>query len=175
VAAEDFVVENSGDGETVEAVRECLPQFDRESTLAFVVEPVDSVNGGAFVIATEKKEVLRVLDFVSKEKTDRLDRLLSTINVVTHEEVVGLWWESSVFEEAEEIGELAVNITANLQRSLQLQQDRLGQEDVAGSKAESPDFGLGHLNRFARAASSDLEESGNERVNVQLGIVARHC
>ena len=42
MATEDFVVEDGGDGETVEAVRERFPQFDRETALAFVVETIDS-------------------------------------------------------------------------------------------------------------------------------------
>ena len=46
MTAEDFVVQNGGDGETVEAIREGLPQFDGETTLALVVEAVDSVGGG---------------------------------------------------------------------------------------------------------------------------------
>lgn len=65
MATEDFVVEDGGDGETVEAVRERFPQFDRETALAFVVETIDSVDGGAFVVSTEKEKVFGILDFVS--------------------------------------------------------------------------------------------------------------
>jgi len=38
----------------------------------FVIEPVNSVNAGTFVVSTEDKKVLRVLDFVSKQKSNRL-------------------------------------------------------------------------------------------------------
>ena len=46
VAAEDFVVDNGGDGKTVKAVRERLPQFDRKPPFALIVETVDSDYGG---------------------------------------------------------------------------------------------------------------------------------
>ena len=42
VTAEDFVVQDGGDGKTIEAVGERLPQFDRKTPLAFVVETVNS-------------------------------------------------------------------------------------------------------------------------------------
>ena len=41
MTAEDFVVENGGDRETVKAIRERLPQFDGEATFALVVKSVD--------------------------------------------------------------------------------------------------------------------------------------
>ena len=40
------------------------------SALTFVVEPVDPVNTGALVVASEEKEVFWILDFVSEQETD---------------------------------------------------------------------------------------------------------
>jgi hypothetical protein len=42
------------------------------------------------VVATQQEKVLGVLDFVGKEETDHLERLLSAIDIVTQEQVVGL-------------------------------------------------------------------------------------
>ena len=42
MTAEDLVVDNGGDGQAVEAVRERFPQLDRKPPLAFVVKPVNS-------------------------------------------------------------------------------------------------------------------------------------
>jgi len=67
VHGEDLLVDDSGDGETVEAVRECLPQLDVVAALALVVEAVDAVDRRAFVVAAEHEEVLRVLDLVCEE------------------------------------------------------------------------------------------------------------
>ena len=38
--------------------------------LTFVIEPVDSVNTGAFVVASQQKEVFWVLDFVCEQETN---------------------------------------------------------------------------------------------------------
>ena len=42
MTAEDFVVNDSGDGQAVEAVRERFPQLDREPSFAFIVKPINS-------------------------------------------------------------------------------------------------------------------------------------
>ena len=111
---ENFLVDDSSNWQAVEAVGEGFPQLDVVAALAFIVETIDAVDGGALVVATENEEVLWVLDFVGKEKADGLKRLLSAVDVVTKEEVIGFWWESSVLEESEEIVVLSVDITANL-------------------------------------------------------------
>ena len=51
------------------------------------------------MIPTEDEEVLRIFDLVCEQQAYRLQGLLSSIDVVSQEEVVCLWGESSVFEE----------------------------------------------------------------------------
>ena len=86
--AEDFVVNECGDGEAVETISEDLPQLNSVSSLTFIIEPVNSVDGGALVITSQQKEVLRVFDLVSQEEAHSLKGHLSTVDVVTEEEVV---------------------------------------------------------------------------------------
>ena len=57
---------------TIESIDESLPYFDITSSLAFVIESINSSNIGAFVIASKEEEVLRVLDLVAHEEKDRL-------------------------------------------------------------------------------------------------------
>lgn len=114
VHGENLLVDDSGNGKTVEAIGEGLPELDVVATLALVVEAVDAVDGGALVVAAEDEEVLGVLDLVGEEKADGLERLLATVDVVAEEEVVGLGREASVLEETEEIVVLAMDITADL-------------------------------------------------------------
>jgi hypothetical protein len=40
------------------------------------------------VVAAKQKEVLRIFDFVGEQEADGLQRLLSTIHIVTEEQVV---------------------------------------------------------------------------------------
>lgn len=111
---EDLLVNNSCNGQAVKAVSKGLPQLNVISSLALVVEAVDAVDRGAFVVTTEDEEVLWVFNLVRKQEADRLQRLLSSVDVVAQEQVVGFRWESTVFEESQEIVILAVDIAANL-------------------------------------------------------------
>ena len=147
VHGEDLLVDDSGDGQAVEAVRESLPQLDVVPALALVVEAVDTVDGGTLVVAAQDEKVLGVLDLVCEQKADGLEGLLASVDVIAEEEVVGLWGEAAVFEKAQQIVVLAVDITANLRGmsavpcghvlqartnldgSLKLEQDRLRDED----------------------------------------------
>jgi hypothetical protein len=79
--------------------------------LTFVVETVDSVDTGALVVASEDEEVFGVFDLVREQQADGLERLLSSVDIVSKEEVVGLWGEGSVLEQTQQIVILAVDIT----------------------------------------------------------------
>ena len=62
--------------------------------LTFVVEPVNPVDTGTFVVSSEDEKVFRVLDLVGQQEADGLERLFPSIDVVSEEEVVGfrrLW------------------------------------------------------------------------------------
>ena len=96
---EDLLVNNGGNGQAVEAVGKSLPQLDVVSPFALVVESVDTVDGGALVVATQNEKVLRVLDLVREEEAYRLERLLATVDVVTEEEVVCLWGETAILKQ----------------------------------------------------------------------------
>jgi hypothetical protein len=66
------------------------------------------------VVAAKDEEVLRVLDLVCQKQANGLQRLLSTVYVVSKEQVVGFRRKSAVLEQSEEIIVLAVYITAYL-------------------------------------------------------------
>lgn len=114
---EDLLVNDRRDREAVEAVRECLPQLDVVTSLALVVETIDAVDRRAFVVAAQDEEVLWVLDLVREQKADGLQRLLSSINVIAEEKVVGFRRETTVFEQAQKIIILSMDITADLETS----------------------------------------------------------
>lgn len=116
--SEDLLVNDGGNGKAVKAVGESLPELDVVSALALIVETVDTVDRGTFVVSTQNEEVLGVLDLVRKEEADGLEGLLATVDVVTEEEVVGLRRETAIFEETQEVIVLAVDIAANLARRM---------------------------------------------------------
>ena len=139
---ENLLVDDSGDRKAVEAIGECLPQLDVVATLALVVEAIDSVDRGALVVTSEDEEVFGVLDLVGKEQANGLKRLLTSVDVVTEEEVVGLRREATVLEESEEIVVLSMDITADLDWSLEFEEDGLRDEDLTSLGAEITDLGL---------------------------------
>jgi hypothetical protein len=98
VHAKDLFVNNSRSRQTVEAIREGLPELDTKASFAFIIESVDAVDGSALVVSSENKEVLGVLDLVSQQQANGFQALFPTIHVVSEENVVGLGREASVLE-----------------------------------------------------------------------------
>lgn len=70
-------------------------------------------NLAALVIATEDGDALLVADLQGDEEGDGFDRVIPTIHVVAHEEVVGVRTAAANLEQLLEIVELAVDVTAH--------------------------------------------------------------
>ena len=158
VAAEDLVVDDAGDGEAVEGVSEGLPQLDVVAALHLVKEAVNPVNAGALVVSAQDEEVLGELDLEGEDEADGLETLLSTIHVVTKEQVVGSRGEATVFEEAEEVEVLTVDVTANFDGGLQLQKGGLAHEDLTALESEVLYVVLSQLDLLAGASTADFKE-----------------
>jgi hypothetical protein len=99
VHGEDLLVDNSGYRQAVEAVGKSLPELDVVAALALVVESVDTVDRGAFVVTAENEEVFGIFDLVRKQQADGLKGLLATVDVVSKEEVICLGRKATVFEQ----------------------------------------------------------------------------
>ncbi len=63
------------------------------------------------MVAPEHEEVLGVFYFVGQHQADRLDRLLSSVDVISQEEVVRVSWKTCVFEQFDQIRVLAVDVS----------------------------------------------------------------
>jgi hypothetical protein len=110
VHAENLVVDDGGDGEAIEAVREHFPQLDGVAALALVVEAVDAIDAGALVVAAQQEEVLRVLYLVGQQKAHGLQALLATVNVVAQEQVVRVWGEPAILKQTQQVVVLAMYV-----------------------------------------------------------------
>ena len=97
--AEDFLVDQSSYGQTIEDITENSPESDWVSAFALVIEAIDTVDLGTFVVAAQQEKVLWVLDFVAQEKANRFDWLLAAVNIVTKEEIVGFRRESTILKD----------------------------------------------------------------------------
>jgi hypothetical protein len=192
VHGENLLVDDSGNGKAVEAVGEGLPQLDVVAALALIIETVDTVDRGTLMVASQDEEVLGVLDLVGEQEADGLKRLLASIYIVAEEEVVGLGREATVFKKPQQIIVLAVDVAANLPKqsafhscqdqkhpmetyldgSLQLEQDGLGDEDLASFGAQVSDLGFEQLDLLSRTAASHLEQAVDYRIEVDLVLVS---
>ena len=111
---EDLFVDDGRNWQAIEAVGERLPQFDVISSLALIIEAIDTVDRGALVVPTQDEEVLWVFDLVGEQQTDRFEGLLSTVDVIAEKEVVGLGGEAAVLKKTQKVVVLAVDITTDL-------------------------------------------------------------
>ena len=59
----------------------------------------------------------------------------SPVNIVAEKKVVGMWRIAAAVKVAQQVFKLSVNVSADVDRSIELQQHRLLQEDVARSLA----------------------------------------
>lgn len=62
---QNFLVNYCANWETIEHVRENLPEFNRVSPLAFVVKAVHTINLCTLVITSQQKKVLWVLNLIA--------------------------------------------------------------------------------------------------------------
>lgn len=111
---EDLLIDDGGNRQAVETIGKSLPKLDVITTLALVVETVDTVNGRTFVVSSENKEVFWIFDFIGQKQADGFKRLFTSVNVVAKEKVVGFWGESSVLKQSEKVVILSMDISANL-------------------------------------------------------------
>ncbi len=81
------------------------------------------------MVAAQQEDALRVLDLQRKEQADGLDSLPSPVDVVSQEEVGRLWREAAVLEEAQHVVVLPMNISADLDWGVDLDQHGLREED----------------------------------------------
>jgi len=62
------------------------------------------------VVAAKDEKVFGVLDLVCEEKTNRLERLLASIDIVAEKEVVCFWGKAAILEQTEEVIVLPVDV-----------------------------------------------------------------
>jgi len=63
----NLLIYQSSNRQAVEAVCERLPQAYVVPPFALIIESIDPVDGGAFMIASQQEEVLRVLDLQAQQ------------------------------------------------------------------------------------------------------------
>ena len=66
------------------------------------------------MVSSQRKEVLGILDLVSKDQAHYLQGLSAVVHVIAQEHIGFLGWKSAVLETSEKIVVLSVNVTDDL-------------------------------------------------------------
>jgi len=131
VHAHDLFINQRHQGHVVEASIECLPETYFVSSLNFVEEAINSCDGLRLVISTQHNNLAGVSDLQGEEQADDLTALLSSVDVVAHEQVFGLLGDDVVvlvllvlithfLEHVEQICVLAVDVSEYFHWSFKL-------------------------------------------------------
>ena len=99
-----LIVDQSSQGKVVKQVGKELPDVGIPVfPQALVVKSIDLSNLSTFVVPSENGNSITITEFQSDEKGDGLDGVVSSVDVVSHEKVVGIGRVSSNAEQFREI------------------------------------------------------------------------
>ena len=87
-----------------------FPPVNRFYAPTLIIEAVDSINGGAFVVAAQQEKILWVFNLVCEKQAYGLQRLLPSVYIVAQEQIVAFRGEASVFKQPEQVVVLAMDI-----------------------------------------------------------------
>ncbi len=116
--AEDLVLYDGRHGQVVEQICEALPHVGVPVfSEALVVEAVNLGDLAGLVVAPEDSDSVLEPDLERNKQGDGLDGVVASVDVVAHEEVVGLWDPAPDPEELHEVQELAMDVPAYCHRN----------------------------------------------------------
>lgn len=114
VQTEDLVVDESGEGEIIEEIGKVLPDISiTVLAKALVVEAVDLGDLARLVVASEDGNSFGVSNLERDEEGDRLDRVVTSVDIVSHEEIIGIGVGTANLEQLHKIVKLAVDVPAH--------------------------------------------------------------
>jgi len=139
--AENLVFDDSSQGQVIEQLSELLPDVGvTVLPQALVVEAVDLGDLSRLVIASQDRDTVLEAHLERDEKSDRLDTVVTAIDIVTHEVVVRIRGLPANLEKLTQIVELSVDVTANGDWRFHLLDIRLIDEDLLGLVTEDLDL-----------------------------------
>ena len=112
--AENVSLDDSGQWEVIEETCEVLPNIGISIlSEALVIETINLCDLLALMVSSEDSDSAWVSHLKGDQKSNSLDWVVASINVISHEEIVVVWQLSSNLEEFFQIIELSMDISAN--------------------------------------------------------------
>jgi hypothetical protein len=91
------------------------PQTKLQTTLwEVVVLKVHLCDLPAFMIASQQCHMCRISSFQQHEQSERFQAVVTPVNKVTHEDVVGAWHFSPGGKQLEQVMKLTMDVSTNL-------------------------------------------------------------
>jgi len=82
---------NSSQRKIIEKLSEILPDIGiAVFSVALIVETIDLSDLSAFMVSSEKSDSVLISNFQSQEKSDGFNTMVTSVNVITHKQVVGI-------------------------------------------------------------------------------------
>jgi len=139
--AENLIFDYSCQGQVIEELCElfpnvCVAVFPQ----AFIIKSIHLCDLSTLMVASKNSESVLEADFQSDKECHSLDRVVTTIDVVAHEQVVGIRWLSTNLEQFSEIMELPMDVSTNCDGCTDLLDIRLVNKDFFRLFAEKFDL-----------------------------------
>ena len=100
------------------------------------------------MIAAQQEEVLRILDFVRQQQADRLERLLSPVDVIAQEQIVRLGREAAVLEQTQQVIILTMDVTCLWEIGAAREKQRERLVKMFGTRNQPAELVVSHVYRF---------------------------
>jgi len=98
----------------VEQLSKLLPHFSISILpQAFIIEPVNLSDLSALMVASKDGQSLWISHFQSDKESDSLNRVIASINVISHEQVISIRGLSSNLKKFAQVVELSMDVTTN--------------------------------------------------------------
>jgi hypothetical protein len=138
VDAEELLVHDCGQGKTAERLHAGIVDGLGVLVLAFELEGEVIGQVATLVVSSQQPEGLGVMDLERPEVKDTLYTEVTTINVITKEEVACLGWVATDLEELHQVVVLAVNVTTDSDGGIHLEEIGLGAQEL-GALLNNPE------------------------------------
>lgn len=113
--AENSVLDQSSQSEVVEDISAVSPHTGRGVLpSAFVVESIYLGDLSGLMVASNQCHSIRVSDFQGKEKQKCFDRVVSSVDKVSQEEVVLVRTVTALLEQLKKVIKLSMNVATDL-------------------------------------------------------------
>lgn len=88
---EDFTFNNSTNTKVIEYFGAIFPRIGISVlSNSFIIESIDSGNLSSLVISSKEGNVSRILEFQAEKELESLDRVVSSINKISHKDIAGV-------------------------------------------------------------------------------------